>query len=599
VESSVESDTEDTQGQEEAQVTVLRDVLIIAAALAGLAVLIFALWLRHMVRTHGGLVLIGRWHIGHPLRGRPKHERGWSRPERIRATFRVSGELAVVLALAGLVAARTVTLVMLAFAAAFALLLAVAWAVDKLTSHAHNRDYVTPLERTVTAMIGEPPEVLQIERDGSAVQSVTLEWAREVEIGPPEQAMVLDAVTRRLSIEAPEEHWNVLGRKREVTFVRSTPPPDRVHAHEITGCVREAAEHEIVLGLGKKAQVMDVSLDTEIPHLGFCMASGDGKSTAAMNTSTQVLYHGGIVAILDYKLMSHMWARGLPNVAYAGTPEELHELLIWLAWDDDTRESELTRRKKVALASADIRGNVHANIGPRILVVAEELNSTQKKLKTYWRQIGGKGPSPAAEALEEIHFTGRQLRIHCLDIAQRLSARATSSGGSADSRENIGAILFSNPSASTWKMLADGHAQPPATDHKGRYQLYTRKTVRELQGVLWDEQEARDFALSGTVAVPRDDMPFTGVPAVVGHEAPALMQGPDLGFVVGHEPPEAPVVPGAVTLREAAEAQMFPSVAAARKAVQRAALQPVGERGVAHLFSVADLYACQPGRNQR
>jgi hypothetical protein len=171
---------------------------------------------------------------------------------------------------------------------------------------------------------------------------------------------------------------------------------------------------------------------------------------AAMNVSTQHLWHGGIVVMLDYKLMSHMWARGLPNVAYAGTPSELHAMLCWIA-NDDEHESELTRRKQVALASADIRGNVTADIGPRILSVAEELNVTQKILKAYWRKIGGKGPSPAAEALDEVMFTGRQLRVHVLQIGQRLSAKAPSDSGSADSRENLGAIVFSNPSASTWR----------------------------------------------------------------------------------------------------------------------------------------------------
>ena len=54
-------------------------------------------------------------------------------------------------------------------------------------------------------------------------------------------------------------------------------------------------------------------------------ASGDGKSITARNMAAQILYHGGIVIVLDYKLISHMWARGLPNVAYAGTPAEIHD----------------------------------------------------------------------------------------------------------------------------------------------------------------------------------------------------------------------------------------------------------------------------------
>ena len=99
--------------------------------------------------------------------------------------------------------------------------------------------------------------------------------------------------------------------------------------------------------------------------------------------------------------------------------------------------------------------------------MVEELNTLMKQLKTYWRQIGGKGPSPALLALEQLIFTGRQLRMHLLMIGQRLSAKATSGDGSGDVRENLGTIIVYNLKDSTWKMLADGHAKPPATEPRG------------------------------------------------------------------------------------------------------------------------------------
>ena len=412
---------------------------------------------------------------------------------------------------------------------------------------------------------------------------------------------VTRTVTAKLGIEAPEPDWSKLhGREPKITFRKSVPPPARVTSRDILPAVEAAAEHEVIMGIGKKDQVIDLSLDSEVPHVGFCMTTGDGKSAAAMNMAAQLLHHGGLVVFLDYKLMSHMWARGLPNVAYAGTPAEIHELLCWLACDD-TEQSELTRRKNVALASADIRGNVAADLGPRILVVAEELNATQKRLKAFWRHMGGKGPSPAAEALDEVMFMGRQLRIHGLQIAQRLSARASGSDGGADARENLGAILFSNPSASTWKMLCDGKAQPPASDHKGRYQLVTRKTVRELQGALWDEEDARAFATSGVVAVPRPDMPLVtrrAVPALLGQAHSPLMGGPDLLIDV----PRAPAVqgpPNAVTLREAVDAGLFRTIEAARKTAQRYEFQAVGERNQAKLYDLGDLHAFIAERARR
>ena len=317
------------------------------------------------------------------------------------------------------------------------------WLWRKQRHLVHQWRYVRPVRTALIPVLDGAPPRLAIEPDRSRI---VVALPGEFAGTDTQKQLITHIVTARLGIEAPDADLQLEGRKLQAVFTRSEPPPAKVRPRDIRAAIDAAAEHEVILGLGKKREVIKVSLDTETPHIGLCMGTGDGKSTAAMNFAVQILYHGGLVVFLDYKLMSHMWARGLPNVAYAGTPAEIHELLLWLA-NDDERDSELTRRKQVALASADIRGNVTADLGPRILIVAEELNATQKRLKAYWRRLGGKGPSPAAEALDEILFTGRQLRIHALDIAQRLSAKASGSDGSADSRENLGAIIFSNPSA--------------------------------------------------------------------------------------------------------------------------------------------------------
>lgn len=510
-----------------------------------------------------------------------------------------------VLSVAGWFTYRTVTEWIWGLAGGVAAGLCALLAIRGVNDFSHHRTTLLPLHQALAPVLGIPPSTrprawLTVPHDYGTRQDA------EIVVYPPpefkgserERADVLLAVTAKLGIEAPEPKWQLDGTKPKITFRQSEPPPGLVTSRDILPAVADAAEHEIILGIGKKDQVIDLSLDTEVPHIGFCMTTGDGKSTAAMNTAAQVLHHGGLVVFLDWKLMSHMWARGLPNVAYAGTPHELHTMLRWLAYDEIDEDgniselSELGRRKQVALASADIRGNIAADIGPRILVIGEELNVMQVILKRYWRRIGGKGPSPAAEAYEEIHHCGRQLRMHAEDIGQRLSARATSGSNNADARENLGAIMFSNPSASTWKMLCDGKTQPPASDHKGRYQLVTRKEVRVLQGALWDEEDARAYALSGVVAVPRHDMPLVvrqPVPALVGQSHAALHGGPDVPFGVRQSPVPPPLVPG-VTLREAVGAGLFKTIEGARKTALRH-LESTGYRGAEKLYALEDLHA--------
>jgi len=380
-----------------------------------------------------------------------------------------------------------------------------------------------------------------------------------------------------------------------------------------------AERFTLVLGKGKRGKdgrypTITTSVKSDTPHTGFGMASQDGKSTAAMNAGCQMAHQGAILLILDYKMMSHMWADGLPNVCYAETPERIHEALMWLGWDERDgegriiRESELTRRKKVARAGADIHGNVQADVGPPLFIMAEELNATQRALRNYWKAIGGKGPSPAAWVLDEVAFTGAAILVFALYIAQRLSAKAGGSDGSRDAMENIGCFVLKDSPEQTWKLIAPDHAQPPKSGHKGRYQVVTRKEVREMQGVLWTPEEARAFATSGIVAEPRFDMPFVHragllVPAGTGQEAHARQEGPEQGIVLG---PEAGVLtagegPGrAVTLAEAVAAGVFVSIAAARKAAQRRGWKPAGgTKAAGYEYRVEDMYAYKLEQEKR
>jgi hypothetical protein len=321
--------------------------------------------------------------------------------------------------------------------------------------------------------------------------------------------------------------------------------------------------------------------------------------------------------VLDYKLVSHMWADGLPNVCYARTPAEIHEALLWLGWDECDadgnviRPSELTRRKEVVLAATRNREQTALT---RLLIVAEERNATTRILKRHWRRIGGKGTSPALEALDETGETGRQICVNVLHIAQRLSAKASGSDGSRDAMENIGAIVTKDPTEQTWKLLAGGHTQPPKSGHPGRYQLIRSQGVTEYQGALYDRDKersdamARELAMAGTVAEPRFDMPFVNrggllVPAGMGHDAFARQEGSEQAFVVGHEPGVLPAgagPAGAVTLAEAVAAGLFVSKAAARKAAQRRGWEPVEEDPAGgHRYAVADLAAYKESRGRR
>jgi hypothetical protein len=546
-------------------------------------------------------ILWWRWFSGHPLDGAHRTNATWTRPAtRVlhptghavrwhhmprmhRAAIRSSATIAGLAIAVGLVSERRKTLMILAVMTAAATTYGAVRAWQVLRRFRHYWVYVRPLHRALTVKMGAPPARLVVAPDRS---KVILGLPVEFTGGERDREEITQAVTAKLAIEAPDQDWSKLsGRHPEARFTKSEPPPAKVMFARVRAAVDATAPHEVVMGMGKKDQVTTVSVDNDSPHIGLSMGSGDGKSTVAKNMAAQMLHHGALLMVLDYKLISHMWARGLPNVSYAGTPAEIEEALVWL-------KGEVARRNKVTLAGADVEGRVHANVGARILLIAEELNATQNRLKAYWNEdMGCKGRSPGSKALDEVMFLGRQVHVNVLQIGQRLSVKAS---GSGDARENLGVLIFSDPTAAAWKMLCPQHVQPPASGHLGRLQVVTRKAVRETQGAFLTGQQARDFATSGTVAIPRPDMPcVTSIGPVQGQQQIGNSRA-DQGLSLGtpHLVPSSP--PSAVTLKEAVEAGLIgPTLHAVRKARTRNSdfPEPAGERGTALVYNVTDLYA--------
>lgn len=597
-------------------------IVLIAGAGLGIA---YAIHRLRQSRLWAFLVFLGRWHSGHTLSGQYMTNATWTRPSHgdrpvlhptghavrwhhmrrlYRAGIRCGTELILFAVLYGVAAARTTTTTVLAALLLAGLLLA-AWCMyRKVRNWRHHRDWVKPFDLAL------PPDV--------TVRELARDRTRTVLALPPgrvidakDQQAILQVAAAKLALPAADlkGDWSKLhGKRPEAVITLVPPPPGYVSFADIQPFADAAAEHEIVFGLGRKGAPAVISVDSDSPHLGLSMGSGDGKSVTARNAASQLAHHGALIVVLDTKYVSQHWAAGLPNVAIARTPKEVHELALWLA-------EEVDRRKKLALKYADVEGIVHANPGNRVVGILEELNATQSELTTYWKEeLGGKGKSPAVVALDKVSFIGRQVLVNLLYIGQRLSAKATS-GGSGDARENLGVLIMSNPAASTWKMLVgDRHALPPATDVRGRLQVVTAKTVTEVQGAYVTGAQAREYATSGIVAVPRDDMPCVGGLAPVGTpermaqdvpDIPAIeAHGPDL-HIVPDSPGLSPLAPLRITIPEAvAEGISGPTYDAVRKALARdlarglAVPEPVGRRGNADEYDRIEWCDWEEARRQ-
>ncbi|MFJ7199762.1 MULTISPECIES: hypothetical protein [unclassified Streptomyces] len=187
---------------------------------------------------------------------------------------------------------------------------------------------------------------------------------------------------------------------------------------------------------------------------------------------------------LDTKRISHPWASGLPGVTYCRDIADIHDQLI--------APGTIGRRRTRVAEELGIDADPRA-IGPRLLTLLEEVNATMKQLARYWektREPGDPKVSPAVDALNEILYVGRQLRMHVLLVAQSATARAL---GGPEVREQFSTRILARYSVNAWRMLApEIHPAPKSTRHHGRAQVVSGGSARETQIPFLTEAEARE-----------------------------------------------------------------------------------------------------------
>lgn len=566
---------------------------------------------RHRVKHHGWHLLAWRWISGQPWHGKPLTDAGWSRPgtraltetgharrlwylpQRKRAARRAVRTLAVLLAAWGLILNWQVTVQVAGVCSlagtGYGIFRAVRWQQQRK----HTKTWMYPAHLVAAPLAGiavtaDPASWLTVDAERTRVKA---ELPSAYNGDEKARARLVETLSKKLAIESPEVRWQLAGPKPSVELTQSKPPPKMVKLADVLTVIEGAKPDELVWGLGKKSQVVKSSLSGDSPHIGLSMGSGAGKSVTARSLLAQQLHKGSIGMVLDPKMISHHWARELPNVVIYRKPAEIHRALIWL-------DAELSRRTDVVLAAADDDGRIHAVVGPRIFVVFEEMNAAISLLRGYWREERDKSDparSPALDALDRVSFMGRQVLCNILYIGQRLSDKAT--GGGGDARENIGVIALARYRPSTWKMLVPDLAMPPKDLTPGRLHVVSDQ-VQTAQGIFMSTAEAKELALSGVVAQLPHNMPGTRRATA----EPAVPETARTGSELALATVSAPPVPDAVTLREAVEAGLLSglTLAGARTARHRDDTFPrrVGRDGVAELYDPEALARWAAARNE-
>ncbi|MEU5430782.1 pRL2-11 [Streptomyces olivoreticuli] len=367
------------------------------------------------------------------------------------------------------------------------------------------REWVEPLHLALMDPLGIPSGTRP--RDYLHIPKNFSDDDAEIRIDLPvnlqfNEQKVAEMVVKKLALQGVSFSWKYEGKDPYVLVKKVHRPPSKVVFSDpkVKELVKKVPESAPLIGLERGQKIVSVDLDAESPHVLVNAGTGGGKSVILRTIASQLIHHGARAYILDFKRVSHQWARGVKNVTYCRDIEDIHEALIYLGAEGRRRIYAAEKLGDDADPSA---------VGPRMVILLEEINATMKQLTRYWEQTKEKGDpkiSPAIDALAEILFMGRAVRLHVLLVAQSATARAL---GGPEMRENFATRILARYTQNAWKMLVpEVQPAPKSTRHIGRAQVVLGGVAHETQIMFMTDGEARAWAMAGadapTVTVERE-----------------------------------------------------------------------------------------------
>lgn len=415
--------------------------------------------------------------------------------------------------------------------------------MDGAVTWRHQRDWVWPLHVALREKLGYPEgtkpsryihiPVNYTEITGDAIRiDLPADFAGEDSI----KATVKTTLTNKLALQDVTFSWHTEGKNHHVLVKQSPRPPSKVlfSDAEIQKLIESMPESAPLIGLSHRGKAVSVDLDAESPHVLVSAGTGGGKSVILRAIFAQLLKNGAIGAVLDRKRHSHKWVRGLSGVGYFREIEDIHDALIALGEEGE-------RRNRIV---DDWDGDdKDAPVGPRQAILLEEANATIGKLKRYWTKIRDPKTdpkeSPALDALGEILFMGRAVKMHVLMVAQSATANAL---GGPEMRENFATRILARYTRNAWNMLVpEVQPSPKSTRHVGRAQVVLGGVAHETQVVFFTPEEARAWSELGrtvtasqghTTPIDLGKGPVTVTGSAVTDPAPAIpTQGGSKGLV--------------------------------------------------------------------
>jgi len=416
------------------------------------------------------------------------------------------------------------------------------WKVCQLwmwvTRFQYTRNWVVPLHLALHREIGiradiapedwiHIPQNFRVSYEAQAIIDLPMGYNRTA---AKARDAIIQIVSWKLGLYDLVPHWRLEGRTPHLILNRAVPPPELVRYDDVIDILTRLPESKILMGLGPSSVPTIIDLDNEAPHVLLSMGPGTGKSNVVRGIMAQSFHKNSRpkgrkvrVILIDPKGgRAHQWVRGRSDVVYCRTPEQIHT--VWLAIQD-----EMTARYD--------RIDSDEDVGPRILLVIEEINAMMMILNQHWRKTKGpKDPkmSPALEAMQSLLFMSREALINMIAISQLATARSV---GGTEARTCYGAMALGRLTKANWRMLAEQAGEmPPMTKKPGRFYVVMGSDVKLTQGILLEEPDV--IRLAG-IPVPLDGKAIETVEQPAITQRVGLQEACELGWLPGLSYPAA------------------------------------------------------------
>lgn len=252
-------------------------------------------------------------------------------------------------------------------------------------------------------------------------------------------------------------------------------------------------DSRITLGIDGTGELLTADFSGESPHIMCSASTGAGKSATLRSIAAQCLSKGWQVIILDIKQHSHMWAEGIPGVHIARTLPEIGNALAATGQETHNRNSLALEWIRAEHAKGNYGASIDdAPVGPRTVVIFEEMNSTFEELRDLTRRMFRNVQTyDALSGFKDGVNMGRAAKIHFVCVGQYMEARVM---GGAGIRANFATRLLIRHDKNAWQMLAWDCGYPKAApDEPGRAYMCRGGKARMIQLLYMTEREARSF----------------------------------------------------------------------------------------------------------